>query len=166
MKQAELQHYRAMLQAQAVEAPPKRRLFGQPSAALIVGEAGPAAPPPPRQSLAPRRVSLFGRRRPAPPEALTEPLLLDIPAAASAPVGQRLRLHTPVAAGHFAETPFHAEDLADPIPGGPAPGVIAGWSAAKPPSAQLRLLRRLCAVVDAEHGGLRARLAAAGIEAA
>ena len=167
MKQAELQHYRAMLQAQAAEAPPRRRLFGEPSGSAVVRLTDVPHLAPTRPSLAPRRVSLFGRRHPSPDtDTGGEPLLLETPVAGPLASPQRLRLHTPVAAGHFAETPFHAEDLADPPPSGPMPGVIAGWSAVKPPSAQIRLLRRLCAVVEAEREGLSARLEAAGIEAA
>lgn len=173
MKQAELQHYRAILQQQMDEAPAKRRLFAAPSGPAIVRlESAPA----PRAAgpIPPARASLFGRRRRDPAGSVCaqddgvagEPLLLDMGAVAPATPTPRLRLHTPVAAGHFSETPFHAEDLADPAPNGPAPGFIAGWSTAKPPSAQLRLLRRLCAVVEAERVGLGARLAAAGVEAA
>ena len=179
MKQAEVAHYRAILQAQAAE-PARRGLFGarpnpQAGSAVTLARVGGAmvpavsaaagwtprlAPsgPPPR-----RGHSLFGRR-PVEPEAelVAEPLVLDQPVEPAA----RLRLRA-VQDHHHSETPYHAEDLADPpSPAGPTPGIIAGWSNAKPPGAQVRLLRRLGAVVEAERQGLEARLASAGIEPA
>lgn len=168
MKQAELAQYRAMLQAQAAE-PARRGLFGaRPKPALApavvlasVGAGGGAVGgPPPR-----RGGSLFGRRPPEPTTALAvvEPLVLDMPVGA---VG-RLRLSAPAGSHHLSETPYHADDLADAAtPAGPTPGVIAGWSNAKPLSAQVRLLRRLEAVVEAERQGLDARLAVAEVNRA
>ena len=169
MKQAELQQYRVMLQAQMAETPPKRRFFGDMSGPVMVRLDEVNAPVPLRAAGVPRRVSLFGRRRPTPQaEPVAEPLLLDRPAAQSDVSLPKLRLRCIEGDGHFAQTPFMDDDLADAAirTPGPAPGIIAGWSAAKPPNAQTRLLRRLCAVVEAERVGLSARLAAAGIEAA
>ena len=175
MKQAELAHYRELLRAQAVE-PPRRGIFaprlGHGSRIAVAVSTAPrsegisslAGPPPSRPG------SLFGRKPPEPqtPSAilmdkLTETLVLDRPVLPS------VRLRREEAPDHalVSETPYHAEDLADPpTPVGPAPGIIAGWSKEKPPSAQVRLLRRLAAVIEAERQGLGARLAAAGVEAA
>ena len=162
MKQAELARYRAMLQSQAVEAP-RRSVFPARPQMTVVAVPGrppalstPVGPPP-------RRVeSLFGRRA---PEAVTQPpeaMVLESPVAEAAPLVRRGPL-----SAELAETPYHAEDLADPPPvSGPSPGIIAGWSSAKPPSAQVRLLRRLAAVVEAERQGLASRLEAVGVEAA
>ena len=159
MKQAEVQHYRAMLQAQAVE-PERRGLFGGPRRAIaaphFVAPRDTHAPPPPRPG-----ASRFGRRpAEAAVAAVETPLLLDQPAP-PLPIRQRPR---PAPEHHLAETPFHEEDLADPPqPSGPRPGVIAGWSTAKPPSAQRRLLQRVSCVIEAERHGLNARLAEAGV---
>ena len=156
MKQAELQHYRAMLQAQAVEPTPRRGLFAAHAAPRMTPPTDSAF----RLSAASiiRRPSaiLFGRRRldAAQPD---EPLLLDAPLPGPASSAGPVR--KPLTAAHFADTPFHPEDLADPPSAlSLAPGVIAGWSAAKPASAETRLLRRLAAVLQAEQQGLAARL--------
>ncbi|CAN5326598.1 hypothetical protein BH09PSE2_BH09PSE2_26250 [soil metagenome] len=157
MKQAELAHYRALLLAQASE-PERRGLFGGRSRAIpaprLVVAGDTHAPPPPRPG-----ASRFGRR-PVEVDVVAEtPLLLTTPAPE--PPVMRLRLSPD---RHLAETPFHAEDLADPHPpAGPRPGVIAGWSTVKPPSAQTRLLRRVGCVIEAERQGLNARLAEAGV---
>lgn len=148
MKQAELAHYRAMLLAQAAE--PRRGLFAARAkmAFVAVADHRRAVPTPLGPPLR-RAESLFGRR---PPEAAAPPALPRVIDAAT---------------WRLAETPYHAEDLADPpSPNGPAPGVIAGWSSLKPPGAQVRLLRRLGAVIEAERQGLAARLAAAEVGAA
>ncbi len=159
MKQAELAHFRSMLQAQALE-PERKGLFGSRSVAPAVTGLSKRddthAPPPPRPG-----ASRFGRRpTEAEPPPSPAPLLLDRLAPTLA-----TEAHLPLRAErHLAETPFHEEDLLDlPVPAGPRPGVIAGWSAEKPQSAQKRLLRRVGCVIEAERQGLNARLAVAGV---
>ena len=177
MTAAELASFRALLQAQAAAQPsPDRGLFARMRSRLTVVE-GAAAPraglvqagPWPRLELVaavpaderpadppPSRPPAFGRRDgpPSPPR----------PPNGEPAVSQ---LRGPALADFFA-TPDELDDpRAEPPPPAstpkadrPTPGVIAGWSRARPPSAQRRLLGRLEAVLQAEREGLDARRAA------
>ncbi len=160
----ELASFRALLRAQA-EAPRRRpRLLAPRERRPVVAAAAPVAPSPP---CAPWPVSraeilvlaasaaapppLFGRRAvdavAATPDATAAPRLSPEPLT--------LRTVVSPSAPHLWEVPPTApEPEPPPSPPAVAPG---GWTRARPPSAQRRLLGRLESVFLAERLGLDAR---------
>ncbi len=185
MTASELASFRALLQAQTAPPPrPDGGLFARMRARLTVVERGDAPPPTPLARATgphphltlveagseedraadppPSTPPAFGRRDGGPPPP-------ELPVASPRPV--RPDLDAPVrlrAAAPPAELLSTPDELDDPRPEpsaparikAPAPGVIAGWSRARPATAQRRLLGRLEAVLLAEHEGLEARRAA------
>ena len=117
----------------------------------------PAAPPP-------RSPPAFGRRdsegSAAPRLVLVQPAAADEPQAPPPEPPVRRRLLGPEV---FSTPDEERPQPVAAVPRGeaPAPGVIAGWSRVRPPSAQRRILARLEAVFLVEQQGLEARLAAA-----
>lgn len=186
MDASEIASYRALLQAQAAQPGPPRGWFGrgrrradailltpvpttpapapltmaEPLAAepltletVLAEAAAPPVPPPPA------RPPQFGRRE--------EPRAAPIDAVADGEqrLGELRRravmLFAPAAAWDEAHsTPDMPVDRPERTSAA-SPGVIAGWSRVRPPSAQRRILARLEAVFLVEREGLDARRAAA-----
>lgn len=142
--------------AALVERPPPASIAAPEPLTLervVLDWSAPAADPPP--SRPPR----FGRRDEAVPAAED-----GEPADPEQALGELRRRAVMLFAPAPAWDDVHSTpDL--PVereaPGtGPAPGVIAGWSRVRPPSAQRRILARLEAVFMVEQQGLDARRAA------
>ena len=169
MTAAELASFRALLRDQAA-APsrPDRSLFERMRSRLTVVEGGA-----PARSDAPARGALAARAAAGVAWSAADDVLADPPPSEPPLFGRRSHdapdaleaTRWSSAASRF-EPPSTPDELDDRPPppsvrrDGPAPGVIAGWSRARPPSAHQRLLGRLEAVLLAEREGLDARRAA------
>lgn len=181
MTAAELASFRALLQAQSPGPPlADRGLFARMRARLTVVENDAPTPrePPQPARLAPR-LEVVATAAPVPSDGpLADPPPAQPPAfgrrggwapptwASSPEPAEPVPSRRAAASIEACSTPDELDDLrneaAPPSPrvDGPTPGVIAGWSRARPQSAQRRLLGRLEAVLLAEREGLGARRAA------
>lgn len=183
MTAAELASFRTLLQAQALPPPrPDRGLFARMRARLtLVERAEPSGdaprrtlppPPPPRLAASswdetdvrvadppPSTPPVFGRRETG-PEAAAEPARAPAQAPELETVRLRPRPGSHVEEEHATPDELPAQRRPSVSAAATPPGTIAGWSRARPPSAQRRILRRLEAVFVAELQGLDARIAA------